>query len=98
MPIIDVVTTQYAPIKNGPALHGADIGQIGPDQKIKVDTDALHDGWVPITGPEPFGPTWLGKEEQGWIKTSWYRPVEAHVSRAVITYDKDHDTFSIEPM
>ncbi len=64
------------PIKDGPALHGADIGSVGitvPPIQLEIDLDRLDDNWVPITGPAPFGPTWLTSGKQGWIKVTWLK-------------------------
>ena len=86
-----VIVVGSGPIKNGPALHGADIGYVygGYNVQLTVDYATLHDGWVAITNPNP----WEGKSnpnhEQGWIK--WSRvavddPQEIHL---LVTYYTD---------
>ena len=63
-----VVVIGDGPVKDGPALHGADIGYIygGYNVQLTVDYASLHDGWVAITNP----PTWKDTGKQGFVKWS----------------------------
>jgi len=98
MPVIDVITIKYVPVNDNYADRGHRIGFIGADQHIKVDTDKLMMNWVPIVGPDPYGPTWLQTGEQGWIKSTWYVQDAGNLVHYLLTLDKDNDTISITPV
>ena len=63
-----VLVVGDGPVKNAAALHGKDIGFIwaSGDVELTIDYAQLHEGWVPITNPNP----WKASGEQGWVKFS----------------------------
>lgn len=84
----DVFVIGSGPIKSDAALHGKDIGYVwanSPPVELVVDMELEHDGWVPITNPNP----WKDKGVQGWIKKS--RIVEQSVTeeRYLVTIQTD---------
>lgn len=65
----DVLVIGAGPIKDDAGLHGKDIGYVyvdNPPVQLVVDFALEHDGWVPITNPNP----WKQSGKQGWIKVS----------------------------
>jgi hypothetical protein len=65
----DVLVIGAGPIKDAAGLHGKDIGYVyvdNPPVQLVVDYALEHDGWVPITNPNP----WKQSGKQGWIKVS----------------------------
>lgn len=73
----DVLVIASGPIKDDAGLHGANIGYVYanmPPVELTVDMELEHDGWVPITNPNP----WRDTGKQGWIKKS--RVVEESVT------------------
>lgn len=67
-----VTIISSGPIKDGPDVHGADIGFVwdGGNVQVTVDYEQLHEKWVPIVYP----PTWRDTGKQGWVK--WSRCAE----------------------
>jgi hypothetical protein len=82
----NVVVIGNGPIKSDAALHGKDIGYIwgGYGVELTVDYALLHDGWVPITHPNP----WMESGQQGWIKWARCAIDEVNVTKLLVTvYD-----------
>lgn len=67
--IKNVLVIGAGPIKSDAGMHGKDIGYVwvdNPPVQLVVDYALEHDGWVPITNPNP----WKQSGKQGWIKVS----------------------------
>lgn len=83
----NVVVVGDGPIKDAPALHGADLGYVwgGYNVELTIDLAGLHDGWVPITNPL----TWKETGKQGWIKYSRVAVIDLAKKRYLITIDEE---------
>lgn len=82
-----VLVVGDGPIKDGPALHGADIGYVyaGYGTEFTVDMAQLNDGWVPIVNPI----TWKATGKQGWIKLTRVAVDDPLVTRLLVSIYSD---------
>jgi hypothetical protein len=63
--LMNVIVVKDSPIKDGPALHGSQIGYVYGNYNVKLEVDPnLNDGWARITTPA----TWRDTGKVGWIE------------------------------
>lgn len=81
------VVAKYTKIQDCFALKGTEIGQIGTGMIIEVDMNRVKEGWVPILGPEGFGPSWLKTSKEGWIELAHTNAVSNNTHQYITIVD-----------